>query len=270
VTVLIVASKIDPAAMNIANRLVSNFGFTVYQDGKGENVFSKGDVQLIHIASDILDLRQIDGYNLVESIICISRHSSESRRPTLTAHIPGNPGPHAGLGGLPRALAWADPYRLKSALTGLQEAACQFKLNEYSVSLEATHHGPTELERPILFVEIGSTKEQWSDPRAGEAAATATWKAATKPIKGKPVVGFGGGHYAPKHTTKVTTTEFAVGHILADYFFENYDPQIVRQAFKKTIGGCDTAIIDWKGLKSHSRKNLVSSLEEMNVEVMRV
>jgi D-aminoacyl-tRNA deacylase len=269
VTVIILASETDPAAMNIADKLVTNFRFTPFQNHHEENVYSRGNIRLVHTDSDILDLQQIDCCDQVESVICISRHRSESRRPTLTAHIPGNPGPDASLGGVPRTLAWADPHRLKSALRGLLESARQLELKEYSVSLEATHHGPTQLEIPILFVEIGSTKEQWLNPRAGEAAAAAALKAATEPKTGRPAVGFGGGHYTPRHTTKVLNTEYAVGHILADHFFEDYDPDVVRQAFKKTFGGCDTALIDWKGLKSDCRKSLVSTLEDMNIEVIR-
>lgn len=266
---MIAASVTDPAAMNIAGILVKNFGFRE-QTIRGERVVYKRDnILLAHVETDILGLRELDVGCSVESVICISRHSSESRKPTLTTHVPGNLGPAAELGGAPRTLAWADPYRLKSALIELAESSSRLGL-EYSVSLEATHHGPTELRIPILFVEIGSTREQWLSPKAGEAAAAAAFKAATERGDSRSAVGFGGGHYSPKHTATVIGGDFAIGHILPEYFFESYDPRIVEQAFKKTVGGCGTAVIDWKGLKSNPRKSLISTLEELSVERVRV
>ena len=269
-TVLIVASMTDPAAMNIAKILVKNFGFREQTIGGERVAYKRDNILLAHIETDILGLCELDVGSGIESAICISRHSSESGKPTLTTHVPGNPGPAAELGGTPRTMAWADPYRLKSALIELSESSSRLGLEEYSVSLEATHHGPTELRIPVLFVEIGSTREQWLSPRAGEAAAAAAFKAAMEPRESRSAVGFGGGHYSPKHTTAVINRDFAIGHILPEYFFEYYDPQIVEQAFRKTTGGCETAVIDWKGLKSNGRKRLISKLEEMGVEKVRV
>ena len=64
--------------------------------------------------------------------------------------------------------------------------------------------------------------------------------------------------------------QFALGHILPDYFFEDYDSEIVAQAFQKTKGTCETAIIDWKGLKASNRKILISKLEELGKEIERI
>jgi len=269
VTVLIVASKTDPAAMNIADRLIANFGFAHQTEHSGRTLFRKDEVLLLLVEGDSTGLSKLEAYQ-AKAVICVSRHTSESGRPTLTTHVPSNLGSNAHHGGEPRRLAWADPQRLKSALTGLLESSDQLKLGEYSVSLEATHHGPTELEVPVLFVEIGSKREQWLSPKAGEAAASAALKAATMREKGKSAVGFGGGHYSPKHTTLVVKEDFAIGHILPEYFFDDYDPYVVDQAFMKTLGGCGTAVIDWKGLKSGDRKTLVSTLRRTGIEVVRV
>jgi D-aminoacyl-tRNA deacylase len=268
-TVLILASRTDPAAMNIAEKLVTNFGFRSQLESEGKAVFEKDDILLLEINHEILSISDSDlGYQ-AEAIICVSHHKSESGRPTLTAHAPGNTGCNAHHGGKARTLAWVDCRRLKSALIELSNSAVQLGL-EYAVSLEATHHGPTELGTSILFVEIGSTEQQWLDPRAGEAAASAALRAATEPNKAKPAVGFGGGHYSPKHTSAVLRTDHAVGHILPEYFFNDYDPLVVKQAFEKTVGGCHTAMIDWKGLKSIARKKLISTLESSDIDLLRI
>lgn len=268
--VLIVGSKSDPAATNIAERLVANFGFKYRTENGKKTVFEKGNLLLLQVDGDVLDMRNADLSYHAEAIVCISRHSSGSGRPTLTTHVPGNTGRSNRFGGFPRALAWADPQRLQSALNALLESTNQLGLREYSVSLEATHHGPTELHAPVLFVEIGSTSQQWISAKAAEAAAEAALKAATERGVGKSAVGFGGGHYSPKHTATVSEGGFAIGHILPNYFFQEYDPYVVDQAFRKTLGGCDTAVIDWKGLKSQVRKKLVSTLEKMNISLVKV
>jgi D-aminoacyl-tRNA deacylase len=268
-TVLILASTRDPASTNIAGVLVRNFGLREVEL-PGERVgYRKDDITLTYIEADMPNIQGLKVDCSIESVICLSRHSSESGRPTLTAHAPGNLGPEAESGGMPRTLAWVDPYRLRSALIELHESSSQVGLG-YSVSLEATHHGPTELQTPVMFIEIGSTPEQWLNLRAGEAAAAAAFKAAKERSPGTAAVGFGGGHYSPRHTTAVISGDLAIGHVIPEYFFEEYDPRVVGQAFRKTVGACRTAAIDWKGLKSDARKRLISTLEGFGLGWVRV
>jgi D-aminoacyl-tRNA deacylase len=141
----------------------------------------------------------------------------------------------------------------------------------YDVTLEATHHGPTELEVPTLFVEVGSTEREWTDSAAGAAAAEAIWAAAVaNQPSGKPAVGFGGGHYANKQCTALREEGYAFSHIFSKYFFDDYDPSMVQMAYDRTVGGCETAVIDWKGIRSPERKRLLNDLRRMKVEIIRV
>jgi D-tyrosyl-tRNA(Tyr) deacylase len=41
---------------------------------------------------------------------------------------------------------------------------------DYEVSFECTHHGPS-LNVPTMFVELGSSFQQWSDLKGAEAVA---------------------------------------------------------------------------------------------------
>ena len=141
----------------------------------------------------------------------------------------------------------------------------------YAVSLEATHHGPTELEAPTLFVEVGSTEREWSDPQAISAASEAIWAAATTPVQGIPAVGFGGGHYCNKQSAALRTKGYAFSHILSKYFFDEYDEEIVWAAFEKTLGErCQTAVLDWKGIRGPERRLLLGTLKEKNIDIVRV
>ena len=54
---------------------------------------------------------------------------------------------------------------MKSILMEMKRLAEQKGL-KYDVTLEVTHHGPTELSVPSLYAEIGSTEIQWKDPEA--------------------------------------------------------------------------------------------------------
>jgi D-aminoacyl-tRNA deacylase len=265
----IVAARNDIAGMNIADKLINNFGFKFKEEKSAIRVFIKNQIHLLETESDILELKELDRYQPNETIICISRHTSQTGKASLTVHTPGNLGPTADFGGKPRTLAIADPQKQKLALQELKEYTNKLRL-KFSVSMEVTHHGPTRFKVPILFIEIGSKIENWKDPSAGEAAASAAWKAATQSEQSISAVGFGGGHYSPKHTIKMLNGHFALGHILPDYFFEYYDSEIITQAFQKTKGTCETAIIDWKGLKGKIRKTLISKLEELGKNVERI
>jgi D-aminoacyl-tRNA deacylase len=265
----IVAARNDLAGMNIADKLINNFGFKFKEENNGIRIFVKNHIHLLETESDILELKELDRYQPIETMICISRHSSQTGRASLTVHAPGNLGSTADFGGKPRTLAIADPQKQKLALQELRETTDKIGL-KFSVSMEATHHGPTRFSIPAMFIEIGSKIENWNNCLAGEAAASAAWKAVTQSDKSTSAVGFGGGHYSPKHTAEMLKGQFALGHILPDYFFEDYDSEIVAQAFQKTKGTCETAIIDWKGLKASNRKILISKLEELGKEIERI
>ena len=103
----------------------------------------------------------------VELVAFASRHSGETG-PLLTAHPTGNFGP-ADYGGEADALARAAPNAAARALASLDAYAPE----GYDTGLECTHHGPTDLATPSLFVEVGSAEPQWRDTDAARAVASA-------------------------------------------------------------------------------------------------
>jgi D-aminoacyl-tRNA deacylase len=266
--VLIIASKRDLAAQNIARELLRLKHFQPIPGTSG-NLYRQGDVFLKHVDTDGIHTNSLDVDFTVDAVIFASRHRSESGEPTLTVHWPGNPTSQAEFGGNPKSLSLADPPRLRAALLGLHETHEARKL-DYRVSLEATHHGPTELGVSTLFVEIGSTEKEWNDCQAAGAVGEAIWRAATDPVPGRNAVGFGGGHYCNKQSLAIREDGYAFGHILSKYFFEEYDEEIVRMAFKRTMGECRTAVIDWKGVRGPDRAKLLQTLGVMGIEVVRV
>lgn len=270
-TVLIAVYQGDQAALNIADKLIKYHSFKeVDETVSGMRCYANGEMRLLYLDTDDIYADELDRRFPCDAIIFGSRHKSNSQQPTLTTHVSGNLNSEALLGGSPKRLALSHPQMMRSALTELMRSARDLKLDKYSVSLEATHHGPTELGVPSFFVEIGSTEQEWSDPLAGEAAARAIFSAATNLGEGELAVGFGGGHYSTKHTQITLNGKYCVGHILPKYFFSNYDPDMVKLAFERTIGKCGLAVVDWKGISGAHRQQLLEDLERLQVDVVRV
>ncbi|RXK48387.1 D-aminoacyl-tRNA deacylase [Halorientalis pallida] len=164
-------------------------------------------------------------------LVFASRHSGETG-PLLTAHHTGNFGP-AEHGGEDDALARACPHAHSHVLDALATHAPA----DYDVGMECTHHGPTDVGVPSMFVEVGSGEPQWDDPAAAEAVARAILdlRGVAPDVDPEPVgrdaspdgdtvrrhlVGFGGGHYAPRFERIVRETDWAVGHLAADWGLE--------------------------------------------------
>ncbi|SDY29201.1 D-aminoacyl-tRNA deacylase [Halopenitus persicus] len=165
-------------------------------------------------------------------LVFVSRHAGDTG-PLLTAHFTGNFGP-AEYGGDDGAFARAAPAAQKRLVAGFAEHAPA----EYDVGIECTHHGPSGTAVPSLFAELGSGDEQWDDPAGARAVARAVSDLiddhvaaqsvdTNDPVdpanlvgtdgKTRHVVGFGGGHYAPRFTRIVEETAWGVGHIGSDW-----------------------------------------------------
>jgi D-aminoacyl-tRNA deacylase len=151
-------------------------------------------------------------------LVFASKHAGETEE-LLTAHHTGNFGV-AEFGGEDGQFARACPGAQKAVISALQRHAPP----DYEVGMECTHHGPTNVGVPSMFVEVGSAAEQWDDPEAAEAAARAILDLADEPAD-KPrengtrrqLLGIGGGHYAPRFERVVRETDWAVGHIAANW-----------------------------------------------------
>ncbi|GGI99697.1 D-tyrosyl-tRNA(Tyr) deacylase [Halobellus salinus] len=98
-------------------------------------------------------------------VVFLSRHAGETG-PLLSAHFTGNFGP-AEYGGDPGELARACPNVQRAVIDGFDRYAPE----RYEVGLECTHHGPTDVGAPSLFVELGSSDAEWTDPEGARAVA---------------------------------------------------------------------------------------------------
>ena len=187
------------------------------------------------IAQDNLD-QSLDA----DLILFLSRHSSINPVPVLTVHVTGNTGP-ARLGGRPSSLAQAAPSWMHAILCRLADHAPP----GYRVCYEVTHHGPTELDIPSLFVEIGSTEREWTDPCAGEAVARSILSA--EPRSNISLVGIGGTHYARRETEIAISSRAAFGHIIHSRETGFIDRELLLELVRKSTA--DAVYFDRKALK---------------------
>ncbi|HKT21066.1 MAG TPA: D-aminoacyl-tRNA deacylase, partial [Nitrososphaerales archaeon] len=210
----------------------------------------------------------LDEYFNPQAYIFLSRHSADSGIASLTAHTTGNFSAEAKFGGAGKELGRADPALLKNYLRALWKRRSEAQ--GYEVTIEATHHGPTSLQKPVLFVELGSSEKHWGDRKAAGVVARALMESLTnKEIWPKVAVGFGGTHYSEKFTRLLIEEEFAFSFVAPKYALEHVDEGMVGQMLQRTNSPVRYAVLDWKGLGPHKEK-IVKLAERFGLEEVRV
>lgn len=262
----------DPAAMNIAGNVLRLCGGVAMDRGTsslaGVDLRWQGkEIQLTYVKRSPLYLRGDElGFD-PRAIVVLSKHRSEAEIPCLTVHCTGNIG-EAAYGGEPRKVSIAPASMMRAALLELYHGARRAAL-PYSVSYEVTHHGPT-LDFPVMFVEVGSSERNWSDPLAGEAAARAALAAALAyEEKMEVTIGLGGPHYAPLFTSRTITDGACFGHMVSWHQLPDFDEGSLAMVVGRNVGHFAGAALDWKGLKK-DRRRIVSILEKAHVPYVRI
>ncbi len=266
---MIVSSRGDPASWNIAKVLITKMGLK-QESGQRLDTYSKGNVCLLVLEKLGIYAEPSDVPSDVVSTIFVSKHVSSSGRPALTVHTTGNLTKEAKFGGNPEEVSHVDPSIIRRALKALKAGVSQAGV-QIEVTMEVTHHGPTNLSMPVCFVEIGSGEKEWTDPVLGEIAANAVISAIENIGETSPTaVGFGGTHYSAKHTRISMEGDYAIGHLVSSHSFGGgVSDRVITDTFSKTTGSCNTAIVDWKGLHSNDRRRLIASLEAAGREIVR-
>jgi D-aminoacyl-tRNA deacylase len=253
---VLVASTADIASMNLARALVETYGFKpTGVQLLGKQVFQKDSYLLATFDSIIIDPPDLDSYFNPRAYIFLSRHSASSGIPSLTAHTTGNFSTESRFGGRGMELGRVDPDLLKNYIISLTKRGAEAE--GYKVTIEATHHGPTSLSRPVMFVEIGSSERNWEDSKAANVVAGALVESLQKgKTWDKVAVAFGGTHYPEKFNKLLLETDFALAHIVPKYSLEHVNSDILGQMLSKTSRPVRYAVLDWKGLGTHKEKIL--------------
>jgi D-aminoacyl-tRNA deacylase len=273
--ILLVASNKDVASLNIARQVLNHYPFKVTGTSFQKNPVYDAQVNKKGITLIILNEESVNAQSLTDSftkpelIVFISRHSSTSGKPTLSVHTPGNIST-AELGGLPRKVSVSPATAMRDALKALSYFKEGMQL-KYEVSYECTHHGPS-LSAPTMFVELGSAPEQWRDTKAAEAVAHAAISAISKfgASKNNAVLGVGGTHYNQRFTRMALGDEAVFGHMISKYAVPNVNAEMLSQCVDKTLEKVECAVLDWKGIKSEDKPQLLQALDEVGLPFKKV
>jgi D-aminoacyl-tRNA deacylase len=248
---LIVASKQDKAGMNIVLHL---------------DQLGKFDIYLIEdsiLHTNNLNILKINDYDF---IIFASKHQSNKQEKALTVHPPGNWKDNT-YGGQPGKLCPTSACFIKQIFQELKKQRDDSNLKEYDVTLEATHHGPL-IDKPCIFIEIGSTESEWKDPKAGFVVAKTirnTIESFSQNQYNEYVIGIGGPHYCPNFNKIQFNSNLAISHILPQYSLPISEDNI-KEAIENTTEEVDFFLLDWKGLgNSESRKQVTDILDKMKL-----
>lgn len=265
----IISSLKDKASISIKENLINNFNLDKLKEQfDNNNIFqttiSSNTIKLYTINSELIYADDLDKKIDAELFVFISRHSAKEGRPSLTVHPIGNFG-KAEHGGKEKTLCIAQSAYMKNILSELSKNSQE---GDYETTMEATHHGPY-IEKPILFVEIGSSEKEWKDKDAGNVVAQSIINSMEKINNNyESVFVIGGGHYNHVATKAMLKSNLAVGHICTKYNLENLDENLIKQAMEKTIPEAKFVLLDWKGL-GKEKQRILEILEKNNIKYER-
>jgi len=257
--VAIIASKKDMAGMNIAEQLQQMQQFPATIGSKRTDLFLRDEPIT---EADNLD-KEIDA----DIFVFASKHVSKAGVHSLSVHSIGNWGRAFG-GGHDKNLVKCPAALMKICLKLLTTKAAKENF-DYEVIQEATHHGPY-LEKPSMFIEIGSDEERWKDEKAGKVIA-ATIIEAIKNFdskKIKTVIGLGGTHYASNFGRVHASEDVAISYICPKYMLESLDEPMLQQAMQRSIPQAESVVLDWKGL-GNEKDRIVKLLQDTGISYGR-
>ncbi len=224
----VVCSAADKASQNIKRRLFELASWDLHIPKKG--LWKYKHFRLLEVEGRFVDSLNFEQDLNADLLIFASRHQSEARKePLITVHFTGDvctkdePAKE-------NSLASAAPCALKQLALQLRRHA------PVETVMEATHHGPYALETPSLFVEIGSSEHEWIRRDLGTVVAKAILDLEPKVAHHRctTAVGFGGPHYAVRHTDVLLRTDVCVGHVFSTHQLCCLDEKKIKRAFDKS------------------------------------
>ncbi|NVM18102.1 MAG: hypothetical protein HWN80_10320 [Candidatus Lokiarchaeota archaeon] len=247
-------------------------------EGKYDNFLDENQVFLGLTTEPLIFLEnlKLDGTDLApELIIFASRHTSVTARPAFLVHTTGNWSSNADFGGKPQDLSKTSALLHKAGIESLREQTEKFTIPDFSLDIEVTHHGPTTLDIPLIFMELGSSKQEWVIKEAGELVANAIVNSVFKYLvfkkqKNQQVgLGFGGTHYAPNFKRLITNNNIALSFICPKYYIKELNENLIKMMTNNTLEEIDYFIVDWKGTNSEDKKHLIPLLEKFDIPIRK-
>lgn len=243
---LLVAYEKDTAGSNMAK-------FISKQMKKDGNIFRGDNFDLLIISTPSISADWLEEKYQYDGFVFLSKHAAQSGDLALTCHSTGN---FAGaqFGGNERQIAVPHPHLQKLYLQKLWKNKNHFP--GFQITLEATHHGPTALSKPTLFIEIGTTEKQWTDVLLCNSVAKILLDVFLEPIPVFPTaICIGGTHYPEKFTKELLQGKYALGTIIPKHALEFLDESLFTHILHQNQEA-KTILLEWNGLGSYKQKIL--------------
>lgn len=256
---LLVAYEKDPAGYNMA-KFISRH---LKKDGE---IFRGGNFDLLVIPTPAISADWLEEKYHYDGFVFLSKHAAQSGELALTCHSTGN---FAGaqFGGREREMAVPHPHLQKAYLQELWKKRSNF--TDFDITIEATHHGPTALSKPTLFIEIGTTEQQWNDEDLCDSIAAIVLDVLSHPIKESPVaLCFGGTHYPAKFTDELIRGKYALGTVVPKHALEYVDEALFSHIIERNKQA-SVALVDWTGLGKQKQK-VMNMLSGTGLEVVKL
>ena len=256
---LLIAFENDPAGHNMAKYLSQKME-------KNGDVYHSKNFDLIEIDSPAISADWLDEKYDYDGFVFLSKHAAESGTLALTCHSTGNFN-EAKFGGNQKELAIPYPNLQKKYLQTLWDNRESF--SDFEITIEATHHGPTHLKKPSIFVEVGTTEQQWNDESLCSSVAQLVFQTLEKPIDSYPfAICFGGTHYSEKFTKELLFGKYALGTVMPKHALEFLNPVIFEHLITQN-NGAEAALLDWKSLGKY-KQTLIDLLSTTKLEVIKI
>ena len=256
---LLIAYRDDPAGYNMAKFLSKDMDLE-------DDIFHGKYYDLIIIPTPAISADWLEEKYDYDGFVFLSKHAAESGVLALTCHSTGNFS-DAKFGGNPKQIAIPHPDLQKKYLQTLKKN--QSKFPEFQITIEATHHGPTALTKPTIFIEIGTTEKQWNDVSLCNSVASLVHQVMINSTTENPVaICFGGTHYPSKFTNELLEGKYALGTVIPKHALDSLDDKLFSHILEQNKMA-KTALLDWNGLGSNKQK-LLDFLESTELEVIKV
>ncbi len=256
---LLVAYEQDPAGYNMAQ-------FISTQMKKDGDVFRGKNFDLLMISSPAISADWLEQKYHYDGFVFLSKHAAQSGDLALTCHSTGNFS-GAQFGGNEKQVAIPHPHLQKSYMQKLYQNKSSFP--DFQIIIEATHHGPTALSKPTIFIEIGTTEKQWTDELLCNSVANLVLDVFSEPLKESPVaICFGGTHYPEKFTEELIHGKHALGTVIPKHALEFIDENLFSHIMSQNKQA-KTALLDWGGLGPHKQK-ILDLLNTTNLQVIKL
>jgi len=257
---LLVAYQSDPAGFNMASYIAQDM------DKQGNDIYKGKNFDLVVIPTPAISADWLEEKYQYQGYVFLSKHAAESGTLALTCHSTGNFS-EAQFGGLPRQVAVPHPYLQKSYMKHLWTKRDLF--SKFEITIEATHHGPTALSKPTLFIEIGTTEKEWNDKKLCEGVAKIIVEEFKKePQRHKTAICFGGTHYPKKFNKELIEGEFALGTVIPKHALDNLDKELFSHIVDRNKEA-KYALVDWRGLGQNKQK-VVNFIQDAGLEMIKV